>query len=272
MQRLVIALTGLLLLHGGSVSAQGLLWKLPEQDGVWIRFEGDYTQQVNRPDTAEGSTSFTWKRWVTIKSVGREQATYQDSMQACRWIEIKVETGKTPEGVLDAGPGGNRIYKILVPESAIRGTVTEPIGEGREVLASYIPYVKGYRKVGDEPEKELTSGVFDLYPVISLLRHYRNFAPAGEAQSLMIAQQTVNATEFKGSLQTETPTYRSVSTADLFRSPEMPFGVAKWTASVVTSEKGSTEPRSEYKETVSVKEELQAVAVGADAESELLVN
>lgn len=252
--------------------AQGLLWKLPETDGTWIRYEGDYTQIVNRPDSPEGNLSLSWRRWVTIKSVGQEQAEFEGKMQPCRWVEIKVETGKTAEGVLDAGPGGNRIYKLLIPESAIRGTVMKPIANEREVLASYLPIVKGYRKLGDEPAVEIPSGIFNLYPVVSLVRHYRNLESAGQQQNFGVAGQNITATQWQGSLVSETPVYRSKSSAELFRSDEMPFGIAKWTATVVTEQKGSTDPRSEYKETATIREELQAVAVGDNAESELLVN
>ncbi len=59
-------------------------------------------------------------------------------------IEIKLLTGHVNEGVVDAGPGGNRIYKILVPESEIRGTVTEPLSENRQMYVTFIPIVKGF--------------------------------------------------------------------------------------------------------------------------------
>ncbi len=36
---------------------------------------------------------------------------------------------------------------MLIPESVIRNTVNEPIGGGREIYTSYLPIVKGFRKI-----------------------------------------------------------------------------------------------------------------------------
>lgn len=267
-------LCGLLLVSGlvSTSQAQGLLWRLPETDGTWVRFEGTYSQLIRRPNSTQGDLSLQWRRNVTIKSVGQATGMFKGEEQACRWIELKVETGKTTEGVLDAGPGGVRIYKLLVPESAIRGTVNEPVGRGREIFASYIPFVRGYRKIGDEPEQELTGGVFQLYPTVSLLRHYRDLEGSGGEQPYTVPAGNVSGTPYRGSIVMETPTFRSSNSAEIVRSDELPFGVAKWTATTRTEEKGSTDPRSEFRETGSISEELQAVATGDGAESELLVN
>ena len=37
-----------------SASAQGLLWKLPEGEKTWCRYEGTYKQTMRRPNSAEG--------------------------------------------------------------------------------------------------------------------------------------------------------------------------------------------------------------------------
>ncbi|MCA9080134.1 MAG: hypothetical protein KDA58_06215 [Planctomycetaceae bacterium] len=250
-------------------AAQGLIWSLPA-DGSWIRYEGTYSQTLPNQDATE--QPLLWRRDITIRSVGQEQAEYQGQQQACRWIEIKIETGKTDAGVLDAGPGGSRLYKLLVPESAVRGTVFEPVPKGKEIFASFIPVVKGYRKIGDEQPAEVAAGVFQLYPVVSLLQHYRNLAETGTSQALALPTGNVNAQGYTGSLATESTSYRSTSTAELYRSTEIPFGVAKWTATTAIEEKGTTDPRSAFTPTITIKEEMQAAATGGDAESELLVN
>lgn len=254
------------------VRAQGLVWSLPE-DGSWVRYEGVYRQTVRRPESAEGDLNLEWRRNLTIKSVGREEAEYEGETQPCRWIEFKVETGKTSEGVLDAGPGGIRMYKLLVPEAAIRGNVFVQVNDGgQDLFVSYVPVVKGYRRIGDEPAAELAAGVFQLYPMVSLLRHYRDFASSGGAQSINVPAGDFEATQYRGRMVMETAVYRSTNTCEVYRSEGIPFGVVKWTASTRTETKGSTDLRSEFRDSVTIQEELQAVSSGGDAESEFLVD
>ena len=33
-----------------AAAAQGLVWSLPEEDGIGVRYEGTYTQLVKRPN------------------------------------------------------------------------------------------------------------------------------------------------------------------------------------------------------------------------------
>jgi hypothetical protein len=252
--------------------AQGLLWSLPE-DGKFVRYEGTYTQTARRPESAEGDLSLEWRRNLTIKSVGREDAEYQGELQPCRWIEFKVETGKTTEGILDAGPGGIRMYKLLIPESVIRGEVNEPaVDGGNEIFAAFVPIVRGYRRVGDEPAQEIAAGVFQLYPVVSLLRHYRELPDDGESQNVNVPAGDFEATRYTGGKVIETTVYRSTNSCEMLRSDAFPFGVVRWTATTQTEEKGSTDLRSEFQEATVIQEELQAVAIGDDAESEFLVD
>lgn len=261
----------ILLGAAASASAQGLIWSLPE-DGQWVRYEGTYTQTVRRPDSTAGDLNLEWRRNILIKSVGAEEAEYQGETRACRWIEIKTETGKTSEGVLDAGPGGVSMYKLLVPEMAIRGTVNEPVGNGRELFVSHIPVVKGYRRVGDEGAQEIPVGVFQVYPLVSLLRHYRELADSGATQSISVPAGEFECVEFKGQLVTETTSYRTTSSCEIFRSDAIPFGVVKWTAAAVTETKVTADERTAFTEDTVLKEELQAVSTGSGAESEFLVN
>ncbi len=251
--------------------AQGLIWKLPE-DGTFIRYEGTYTQLARRPDAADGDLTLVWRRNITLKSVGSEEAEFQGTTQTCRWVEIKVETGVSSEGILEAGPGGIRMYKLLIPESTIRGTVNEPLEKGREMFVSHIQIVKGYRKIGDEPAAEIQSGVFQLYPMVTLLRHFRELVVAPASEETNVPAGNFTGTLNSGKMSAETTTERSTTTADFYRADNIPFGVVKWTAKMLKERKGSVDPRSEFKESVVITEELQAIEIGQGAESEFLVN
>ncbi len=107
-----------------AAEAQGLIVRLPK-DGAWVRFEGTVKQVEFRPDAPEGDISMEWIEHLTIKSVGREQAVFHGKQVPCRWIEIKVVTGKPSESGVEAGPVGERIYKILVPEERVTGAVAD---------------------------------------------------------------------------------------------------------------------------------------------------
>lgn len=256
-------------LWSSSASAQGLLWKLPEGEKTWCRYEGTYKQTMRRPNSAEGDLTLEWVRHLTIKSLGKEDGEFKGAQVPCRWIEIKLLTGHVNEGVVDAGPGGNRIYKILVPESEIRGTVTEPLSENRQMYVSYIPIVKGFRKIGDEPAAPIEGGVFDLYPMVSYLRHFRNLE-GGAEEAIQTPLKDFTGQGFKGQVVTETTTLRTTTAADMSRSDETPFGVAKWTAKINTETKQSTDPRTAFAASMEIIEEMALTATGDDAETELV--
>ena len=269
----LLAGCALVLLNASTAEAQGLIWKLPE-DGAWIRYEGTYRQVERRPESTEGDLTLQWQRNVEIKSVGREMATHDvdhsgmPREEMCRWLEFKVVTGNVVEGIIDAGPGGTAVYKVLVPESEIRGQLHDE----ENIILSYLPVVKGYRKLGDEPPQPLESQVLHVHPTLSLLRYFRNLQSDGVEQTVEVPSVgSAAATAFKGSMQMETRVNRSTSEGELLRSDQLPFGVVKWTAKTVIEAKNPTEPRSAFKETIQLSEELNAVEVGTGAESELVI-
>ncbi len=270
--RLVGSMVLALVLCSSSASAQGILWKLPEGDKTWCRYEGTYKQTVRRPESAEGDLTLEWVRHLTIKSLSTEDAEYKGNTVPCRWIEIKLLTGHVNEGIVDAGPGGNRIYKLLVPVSEIRGTVTEPLSANREMFVSYIPVVKGYRKIGDEPAAALEGQVFDLYPMVSYLRHFRTLESTGDEEVVQTPFKDLNGTLQKGTLVSETPTLRTTTAAEMYRSDESPFGLAKWTAKINTETKQSTAARTTFVASMEIVETMALNAVGEDAESELVTD
>lgn len=267
---LAIAAVAALSFSTTAVQAQGLLLKLPAEDGVGVRYEGKYTQLVKRPNSVQGDSTIEWNRQLKISSVGKEEAEFQGKMQPCRWIEFKVQTGHAKEGAIDAGPGSVRIYKVLIPESVVRGTVNEPIAEGREIYTSFIPIVKGFRKFGDETAQPIDPPVLQIFPAISQLQHYRNLAAAGDPAELQIPVPNVSGAPFKGSLTTESTTRRTVNSAELFRSDAIPFGVAKWIAKTTTEEKPRTAARSEFTVTNEITEEMSAFELLTGVESELI--
>jgi hypothetical protein len=259
-------------LAADAASAQGLVWNLPP-DGTWVRYEGVYRQVLRRPESAEGDLTLQWQRNLDIRSVGQEVAAHdidhdgREATEPCRWLEFKLVTGKVVEGIIDAGPGATVLYKVLVPESEINGAIADDEG----IFRAYLPVVKGFRKLGDEPAQPLEAGVLQIYPNLSLLRHYRDLVTDGTEQTVDVKNVgTVTVKVIRGHLEMETGTTRSVNDGEVSRSPDMPFGLVRWTAKTVAEQKNLTDPRSAFAEVVELSEELTAVDTGANAESELL--
>lgn len=278
----IVPLLGVFLFPFQPAAAQGLVWNLPP-DGTWVRYEGSYNQTIRRPDSTEGDLRLQWRRNLTVKSVGEEVVEHDldgngevetsnrwgldETALPARWIELRVETGQVVEGIIDAGPGGIRIYKILVPEAVIRGEIEDAEG----IFLSHVPLVRGFSKIGDQPTQPLDSPVFQPYPVITLIRHFRQLTgEPGEQPFDVGGLGSVTATAVSGEMQTETSTSRTTNTAKIWRSGEMPFGIVQWTAEAVNEQKTPTAPRDSFAESVVLTEELTAVEVGSDAESDLI--
>ncbi|MCA9109229.1 MAG: hypothetical protein R3B91_00595 [Planctomycetaceae bacterium] len=246
------------------VQAQGLIWNLPP-DGSWVRYEGTYSQLVRRPNSTEGDLTLEWTRHLTIKSVGTSDETIDGEVVPCRWIEIKVVTAQ-PAALLEPGPGGNRIYKILVPERAILGRVNDDAN----ILVSFIPVVRGYRVIGEEDPEPIESGVFQIYPLVSYLRHYRELqADSDTPQQTDIPMGIVSAIPLRGAMTVESAETRSTNEAELWRSDDVPFGLAKWTVRDLREEKHTTQSRDLFRETMEVSIEMSAHESGINAVTEL---
>jgi len=258
---------GLMWSLSAQANAQGLFWSLP-QDGTSIRYEGTLTQVVKQADAPQDLT-IEFRRIVTIKSVGTENAEYQGQDQPCRWLEIKSETGKAAEAVLEEGPGGLRIYKLLVPEVVVQGQVNETAADGRKIHIAFLPIAKGFRKIGDEAAVPIESGVFEIYPLISLLRYYPELTSAEAARNLQVPAGNFESTLYQGTMVAESASRRSTNSGEVERSDKVPFGVVKWNVRIVVETKATTDARADFKELLTVTEELEAVAVGEAAESEL---
>lgn len=259
-----------------AASAQGLIWNIPAEEGRWVRYEGSYAQVMKRPDDPAGDLKLNWTRHLTIKALGTEDGEIDGQTVPCRWLELKVITGPVKEGIIDAGPGGIRLYKVLVPVEAITKVKIEAdnqVIDADRVLATYIKIAKGYRKVGDESAVPIETGVFQIYPALSALQHYRELTTLG-TEDVAVRNETVSAQHLKGELVTEDLFTRSTNTADVWKtdSPTIPFGVAKWTVSAVIDRKDSTESRGAFTPLSEITEEMIAAEIGEAAESELVID
>lgn len=256
-----------LVLSATPARAQGLIWSLPE-DGSWIRYEGPYRQVQFRPESAGGDLTLDWFQHLTIKSVGQEQAEFRGEEVPCRWLEFIAVTGTAGGGGIDPGPAGRRVYKVLVPESGIIGKVNND----RNIHVSYLPIVRGYRKLGDEAPEELKSDVFDAYPVVSLLRHYRQLESASErAEDAGVGVGPIRSMRFQAQETLESRTTRTVHEATLWKSDEIPFGLARWTLKISREAKPENVPRSGFQPVSQITVEMKAQEIGRGARSELSV-
>jgi len=261
-----ILLCAIVCLSSGPSWAQGLLWNLPE-DKTLVRYEGTLTHKEFRSNINEDRllTPEPWIHEMTIKSVGKVTEMIEGRPTPCRWIEIKVVTGRAIEGGIDPGPAGASIYKVLIPENKVIGDVVD----GDRIPVVMIPIVRGWRKVGDEAAKPLQSKVLQVYPTITLLQHYRELTPDGAGEEIMVGQTSIKSEKFKGTQIYESPTGRSTNNGELWRSKEMPFGLVKWTVKETRESKDADGVRSTFKPVSESTVTMTAREIRNDAESEL---
>ncbi|TWU11623.1 hypothetical protein CA54_04310 [Symmachiella macrocystis] len=246
-----------------TASAQGLIWNLPEEDGTWVRYEGDFKNVEARPDDDEDLT-IECKRWLTISSVGTETREYQGKEVPCRWIELKVETGRSSAEGVDTGRFGTILYKVLIPEQSVIGKITDE----DDIPVTFLPILEGYRKSGDRPVKKVTEKVLAVYPMISLIDHYRDFkAKTKEPEPIDVKLGTVPARLYEGIKLSETETSRTKNVADVALSTEVPFGVAQWSVTVERDEKDQLEDVEQFRRTSRLEVKMEAVETGSNARS-----
>ena len=263
-----------------AVQAQGLLWSLPP-DGHFVQFEGKFTQRDEQPETAAGNVTVEWLRQISIKSVGKEDALFNGKMVPCRWIEFKSVTGKQSEAGIDAGPNqeGVRIYKVLIPEHVIVGRVADDgsTTDDDTIPISIIPIVRGVRKVAGNQPVPLRGRALQIYPMISMLLHYPKLETAGEEPALGTILTPAAAPLFQGgtskkytgNLVMESRTSRSTNTAQIWLSKDVPFGIAKWTITMVRESKETSDMRDAFEITSTINIEMSVVAKGEEAFPEL---
>jgi hypothetical protein len=253
------------------VFSQGVVCQLPP-DGTWVRFEGTYTQTEIRPESAEGKLDIApWIEKVWIKSVGSEMAEYKGEMTACRWIEIKIDRGREKDGNIDTGLTGSEIYKVLIPESVVISDNIDKNG----VPVSFLPLVKGFRKVGKADPKPLAEPALQLYPLGILVGYYRELKVVEEGVDPEVGIEAVKkATQLQGQVSSERSSSRTVQESTLWKSPDMPFGVARWSAKITREVKDARETRDNFKPVSEVTIEMKAKETGTEGpegKSELMV-
>lgn len=268
---------GLVSLQPAGTKGQGLVWNLPK-DGEMVHYEGTYKQTTLHPGATGGKGAGNevaeWICHLTIKSLGTEQAEFEGMVQPCRWLEIKIINGKSLEG-LDAGPVGTRIYKVLVPEARVIDKQTD----ADNIPVAFLPIVKGYRKFGNKEAVPIESDVLQIYPVLSMLMNYRRLNPAGEATDLQIRlgeetsaqKKPIKASILKGTAQMEDETGRSRNVATIWRSDDVPFGLAKWEVVLDVLSKQQNDPPTAFKPVSKVEVEMHAVYQKADAQPDPLL-
>lgn len=246
-------------LIGQPAYAQGVVCQLPE-DGTWVRFEGTYAQSEIRPDTAAGKLDINpWIEHVWIKSVGAEMAEYRGEMTACRWIEIKIERGREIDGKIDPGLTGTTIYKVLIPESAV---LTDNVDD-KGVPVSFLPLVKGFRKVGKADPKEITEPALQLYPLGILVGYYRELRKVEDSVDPEVGLADVKTTsQWQGQVTTERSSSRTIMESTIWKSPDVPFGVARWSAKITREIKDAQEPRDAFKPSSEVAVEMKVRETG----------
>jgi hypothetical protein len=252
---------------GSSASAQGIVSQLPP-DGTWVRFEGTYGQTEVRAGTATGQLEIpAWVEHVTVKSVGTEMAEFQGEQTACRWLEIVVERGRTKEGVIDPGQSGREVYKVLVPESA----VTPQLANDNGVPVAFLPIVKGMRQLGARPPQPMQALALQTYPACVLVGYYRNVMTKPETVDPQIGLGAVQATEMTGTISLERADSRTNQETVVWRSADVPFGTAAWSAKITREIKDAQAPREDFKPVSVVTVQLKAQESGSNAQSELQV-
>lgn len=260
----------LIFVFGASVSsanAQGLLWKLPADEGEWVRYEGEYKHEQERPYSQLGKLSIPpWRAELTLKSISKTMAEFEGENVPCRWIEIKWIVGyQTAQGI-DPGPFGTRIYKVLVPESQV---VDRQVDE-KNLPITYIPIIRGVRKMGGGEPQEIKEKVLHIYPTLGLFANYRDLKTGGnEVLELPGELGEIRSSKRTGVDTVESSVSRSVNKGEIWLAPDLPFGWAKYHAKVVREEKETTAPRADFKVISDIEVELTAVEKGTNAQSEL---
>ncbi len=250
-----------------SALAEGIIWQLPP-DGSWVRLEGTYAQSEIRPDSATGKLEISpWIERVWIKSVGEEQAEYQGEMVPCRWLEIKVERGREREGKIDTGLTGLEIYKVLVPSTKI---LFESL-DADHVPVSFLPVIRGYRKVGKAEPKELAEPALQLYPMAILTGYYRDEVVAAKGDDPEIGIGQVQADKIESKIAIERNSSRTIQETTVWRSKDVPFGIARYTAKILREVKDDRQNRDQFQPAAEVVVDLRAQETGDGAQSELAV-
>jgi hypothetical protein len=182
-----------------------------------------------------------------------------------RWVEFKSLT--KPNGLdKPPGPGDTFVYKVLIPEERVIGESVDRQG----IPVTFLPIIKGWRKVGQRDPEAVAEKALAIYPTISLVTYYPDLKAEGdEKEELQIAGAAVAARLYKGSRVIQKTTQRSTNVASLWRSDTIPFGLARFQVALTLENKDLTASADEFKQSSLIEVEMSVVATGKDARSEL---
>jgi hypothetical protein len=251
------------LLAAPAARAQVLIWNIPEAEDVSVTFEGKYRQTNSRPDSKSGEQVLEWDATLTISSLGKERADHNGRSVDCRWVEFQAVT--KPGGVeKQAGPGGTYVYKVLIPEAAVIG---KPVDD-QAVPVTFLPLVKGFRKVGTRPVEPVREKALAVYPHLALLTYYPDLQPVSALdEELTIDAKAYAARAHKGSRVLTDKTSRSTNSATLWLAPELPFGLGRFEASVVREAKHPEAAADAFQKVSLVEVSMAVKKVGPAAAS-----
>jgi hypothetical protein len=264
---LIVLAAGFVAMSAGTAQAQILIWSLPKNDKAWVRYEGTHKQSQARPESNAGDEKLEWRSELTISSLGTTRAMFEGKEVPCRWVEFKSIT-KPEDLEKPPGPGGVKWYKVLIPESRVTGKVEDD----EKMPVTFLPIVKGYRKVSGRDVEQVSERVLTVYPTIAFVDYYPDLKqdtsePATE--QLAVSPSPVPVRVMKGSRVLQNDRSRSTNSATLWLSDAVPFGLAKFRVTTTYEEKGQTAAVSDFRRKSAVEVQLSAVAQGTDAKSEL---
>lgn len=256
-----------LAMSSATVQAQSLIWSVPEADGTYVHYEGSYKNVQRRPENAQGDLTLEWRCELTIKVIGTEMADVGGQEQKCRWLEIKSVVGTPSEQGVKPGPSGERIYKVLVPQSKVFGKTLD----ADNIQVTFLPVVKGYRKIGTRDPEPLKEKVLAVSPMLTPLEYYTDLKAEAAAEELTLPGDIgdVTAVLWKGSQTKDSNVNRSTNVGQIWVSQKVPFGVAKWRVVVTQENKDATAKKEEFKIGAEITVEMSAVKQGTDARSDL---
>lgn len=259
-----------------SASAQGLIWNAPPE-GTEVQFEGDYIQEDERPNDVNKRIKLEWRRRLWLKALKKTNAEYKGQTVPCQWFEIKVVTASEVggDGDLVPGPGGKRIYKVLVPLQGV-GTKLGPPKDGGAVMdqsqipIAFLPIVKGYRRVDEQAATPITSGVFDTYPLLTLMSQYRTLDLVTAQEDPQVTLQNITtAAHYEGKKEMESLTNRSKNKATIWANESVPFGLVRWQVEVTREVKDKSAARDQFELTSTFRVDMKIVKQSTNATSDL---
>ena len=130
--------------------------------------------------------------------------------------------------------------------------------------------VMGIKKIGDGSPEPITTGVLQVYSMISHLCHYKNVVLlSANEPSVTISGIELKQKKYKAEKTMESRMFRSTNTAEIWSSDDSPFGLVKWNVTLVREEKNQVEKRDKFKIVSKITVSMVLRQIREDAQSEL---